>query len=79
MKKLLVTLTVLLGAASAFAQSDNGVRVSTDPARAAAVESHAQQLQARPAEKPMAMHDHAPKMHKHQARHHHAKPHAKKS
>lgn len=79
MKKLLVTLTVLLGAASAFAQSDSGVRVSTDPARAAAVENHARELQSRPAEKPMAMHEHAPKAHKHPAKHHHAKPHAKKS
>ncbi len=79
MKKLLVTLAVLLGAASAFAQADNGITVSTDPARAAAVEARAQQLQARPAEKPMAMHEHAaPKMHKHRAGHHHTKPHAKK-
>ena len=78
MKKLVLTLTVLLGAASAFAQSDSGISVSTDPARAAAVESHAQQLQSRPAEKTMAPHGPS-KAHKHQpAHHHHAKPQAKK-
>jgi hypothetical protein len=49
MKKLLLTLTVLLGAASTFAQSDSGIRMSTDQARATAVLSHAQQLQAQPA------------------------------
>lgn len=78
MKKLLVTLTVLLGAAGAWAQSDSGVRVSTDPARAAAVESHAQQLQARPAESAPVAHSPSAKMHKHPARHHHGKPQAKK-
>ena len=52
MKKLLIPLAVLLGAAGAWAQSDNGVTVSTDPARAAAVERHAQELQSRPAPKP---------------------------
>jgi hypothetical protein len=75
MKKLLVSLTVLLGAASAFAQADNGVTVSTDPARAAAVERHAQELQSRPAPQPMAIHKaSAAKAHKHAQ----AKPHAKK-
>ena len=76
MKKLLLALTVLLGAASAFAQADNGIRVSTDQARAAAVLSHAQQLQARPAEKTMAAPTHSTGMHKHKARHH-TKQHAK--
>jgi len=63
MNKLLVSLAVLLGATSAFAQADNGVTVSSDPARAAAVERHAQELQSRPAPQPMAMHKHAAKSH----------------
>ena len=67
MKKLLIFLAVLLGAAGAWAQSDNGVTVSTDPARAAAVERHAQELQSRPAPKPMATHAKATK---HSPRHH---------
>lgn len=77
MKKLLLALTMLLGAASALAQSDTGIRVSTDQARAAAVLSHAQQLQAQPAEKAMVAPTPSASMHKHKAHHHHAKPHAK--
>jgi hypothetical protein len=75
MKKLLVTLAVLLGAAGAFAQPNNDISVSTDPARAAAVLSHAQQLQARPAEKTMVVHSPSAKVHKHAPRHHHSKKH----
>jgi hypothetical protein len=78
MKKLLATLTVLLGAASAFAQTDNGISVSTDPARAAAVVSHAQQLQARPAETAVVAQGPSAKTHKHPIRHHGKRP-AKKS
>ncbi|RSZ38206.1 MULTISPECIES: hypothetical protein [unclassified Variovorax] len=80
MKSLLLALTVSLGMGSAFAQPDSGIRVSTDPARAAAVLNHAQQLQAQPADKTAMM---APstsaKVNKHKARHHHAKRHARKS
>lgn len=79
MKKLLLALTMLLGAASALAQSDNGIRVSTDQARAAAVLSHAQQLQAQPADKAMVAQRPSAKAHKHDANHHHSKQHAKNS
>jgi hypothetical protein len=71
MKKLLAPLVVLLGATSAFAQSDTGVTTSTDPARAEAVERHAQMLQqqARPASESMAPHS-SPKGHGHHEKHH---------
>lgn len=74
MKKLILSLVVLLGAAGAFAQSGNGVTVSTDPARAAAVERHAQELQARPAEKAVAPAK-SGKARKHSPRRHHSKKH----
>jgi hypothetical protein len=41
---ILVSLSALTGAA--YAQSDNGVMMSTDPAKAADVEQRAQDLQA---------------------------------
>ena len=48
MNKLVPILLMCLGTAGAFAQSDkDGVTVSTDPARAAAVEKRAQELKAR--------------------------------
>lgn len=51
MKKISLTLFMSLGMASAaFAQTaTGGVTMSTDPAKAAAVERHAQDLKARPA------------------------------
>jgi hypothetical protein len=79
MKKLLLVLTMLLGAASALAQPDTGIRVSTDQARAAAVLNHAQQLQAQPTDKAMVAQSPSAKAHKHNANHHHSKRHAKKS
>ncbi|HEX7864661.1 MAG TPA: hypothetical protein VF555_06910 [Variovorax sp.] len=80
MKRLFLALTVSLGVASAFAQPDSGIRTSTDPARAAAVLSHAQQLQAQPADKAMAAPSTSAKMNnKHKARHHHGKRHTRKS
>ena len=51
MNKLVPILLVCLGASGAFAQSNkDGVTVSTDPAKAAAVEKHAQELKARGAQ-----------------------------
>jgi len=51
MKKISLILLMSLGLASAaFAQTGTGgVTMSTDPAKAAAVERHAQELKARPA------------------------------
>lgn len=58
---VLISLSALTGAA--YAQSDNGVMMSTDPAKAADVEQRAQELQSRqqampqaPAEMPMKHH-----------------------
>lgn len=79
MKKLVLALTVLLGTAGAFAQSDSGITVSTDQARAAAVLNHAQQLQAQPAQRPPVAHGPSAGTHKHKVRPHHGKRHAKKS
>jgi hypothetical protein len=42
---VLISLSALTGAA--YAQTENGITMSTDPARAADVEQHAQDLQAR--------------------------------
>jgi hypothetical protein len=42
---VLVSLSALTGAA--YAQTDNGIRMSTDPAKAADIEQRAQDLQAR--------------------------------
>ena len=56
MKKTSLILLLSLGMASAaFAQAaTTGVTMSTDPAKAAAVEKHAQELKARPAEQAQA-------------------------
>ena len=75
MKKLLVPLVVALAATCAFAQSgSSGVTVSTDPARAAAVERRAQELKARPVEQAPVVH-HKAKATKHPAKKHAAKKH----
>ena len=51
MRKLFPIVLMCLGASGAFAQSNkDGVTVSNDPAKAAAVEKHAQELQARAAQ-----------------------------
>ena len=51
MKKLFPIVLMCLGASGAFAQSNKeGVTVSNDPAKAAAVEQHAQELKARAAQ-----------------------------
>ena len=57
----LILLMTLGMAAGAYAQtSSGGITVSTDPAKAAAIEKHAQELKARPAAttsaKPVATH-----------------------
>ena len=47
MKKLIPILLMCLGTSAAFAQAArDGVTVSTDPAKAAAVERHAQEIKA---------------------------------
>jgi hypothetical protein len=54
MKKFVPILLMCLGASGAFAQAgSDGVTVSTDPAKAAAVERHAQELKARSAQQQM--------------------------
>ncbi|WP_153100632.1 hypothetical protein [Paraburkholderia hayleyella] len=49
MKKVSLAILVSFSAlaSTAYAQTDNGITMSTDPARAAAVEQRAQDLQAR--------------------------------
>ena len=47
MKKLSLILLMSLATAGAYAETAGGVTMSTDPAKAAAVEKHAQELQAR--------------------------------
>jgi len=57
MKKVTLALLVAAlstGAAFAQAAADTGVSVSTDPAKAAAVEKHAQELKAQNADATMA-------------------------
>jgi hypothetical protein len=50
MKQLPLIVLLSLGMASAaFAQTTGGITMSTDPAKAAAVERHAAELKARPA------------------------------
>ena len=78
MKKTLLCLLILTGAHSAFAQSRDDITVSTDPARAAAVVRHAQELQSRPAEQmaptgrssatKMHTRAHHPRRHKHRGK-----------
>jgi hypothetical protein len=69
---VLISLSMLAG--TAYAQSDNGVTMSTDPAKAAEVEQRAQSLQTEQDQMPMhempmhkKMHHHKP-MHKHAAK-----------
>ena len=73
---VLISLSMLAGAA--YAQSDNGVSMSTDPAKAAEVEQRAQSLQSQQEQMPMnempmhkKPHHHKPMhkpMHKHAAK-----------
>lgn len=82
MKKLSLTVATALIAmtGATFAQSTtNGVTVSTDPAKIAAVESHAAELRARQQAAPEAK---SAKLVKHSARHvkkHTTKKHSSKS
>jgi len=73
MKKVSLAILVSLSAltSAAYAQQDQGVTMSTDPAKAADVEQRAQDLQARQ----QAMESAPPAMPKHQkGMHHHKKP-----
>ncbi|BCF97487.1 hypothetical protein PPGU19_020560 [Paraburkholderia sp. PGU19] len=65
---ILVSLSALTGAA--YAQQDQGVQMSTDPAKAADIEQRAQDLQA----KQQAMENAPPAQMKHQKGMHHKKP-----
>jgi hypothetical protein len=54
-KTRLILLMSLCAASGAFAQgAGNGITMSTDPAKAAAVERHAQEIKARPAQETQA-------------------------
>jgi hypothetical protein len=70
MKKmsLAVLVSFFAMAGAAYAQTDNGVQTSTDPATAAAVEQHAQELQSQQQNMPASSTVHHP-MH-HRAMHH---------
>lgn len=74
MNKLFTALALLLGTTSTFVQAANdGITVSNDPARVAAVQRHAEALKARQAGEQIAMHSasaEAHKQHKHLAKHH---------
>ncbi|WP_338926818.1 hypothetical protein IHE33_05865 [Mycetohabitans endofungorum] len=63
MKKMSLALLVSLFAATAYAQTDRGVTMSTDPAKAADVEQRAQALEAAQSEAPAAP-AHAPAKHR---------------
>jgi len=58
--KLSVIFVMSLASGGAYAQATSGVTTSTDPAKAAAVEKHAQEIQARQSKestsKPAATH-----------------------
>lgn len=71
MKKVSLALLVSLFAATAYAQTDRGVTMSTDPAKAADVEQRAQALEAAQSEAPAAP-THAPAKHRKIAKHHQA-------
>lgn len=64
---VLISLSALTGAA--YAQTESGITMSTDPQKAAQFEQHAQEVQAQqqqaqPAPMPMPMKEHS-KMHRH--------------
>ncbi|WP_028227191.1 hypothetical protein [Paraburkholderia ferrariae] len=66
---VLISLSALTGAA--YAQDENGITMSTDPQKAADIEQHAQDLQARQEAAPMHM---DMNMKEHGKPHHHKKP-----
>ena len=68
---ILVSLSALAGAA--YAQTDNGITESTDPAKAADIEQRAQAMQSQQEAMPHEAMQHKPMM-----KHHHKKPMAKK-
>ncbi|MCF2133659.1 MULTISPECIES: hypothetical protein [Burkholderiaceae] len=69
MKKVSLALLVSLFAATAYAQTDRGVTMSTDPAKAADIEQRAQALEAAQSEAP-ATPSHAPAKHHKAAKQH---------
>lgn len=69
MKKVSLALLVSLFAATAYAQTDRGVTMSTDPAKAADIAQRAQALEAAQSETP-ATPSHAPAKHHKAAKHH---------
>jgi hypothetical protein len=64
---VLVSLSALTGAA--YAQQDNGITMSTDPQKAAEIEQHAQDVQARQQQM-----ESAPAPHHQKGMTHHKKP-----
>lgn len=85
MRKIGLIVLMSLGAATAaFAQSaSNGITTSTDPAKVAAVERHAQELKSRQAApttaKPAAQHTTSAKSKTHKPKTAHSKPKASTS
>jgi uncharacterized MAPEG superfamily protein len=69
---VLVSLSALTGAA--YAQTENGITMSTDPARAADVEQRAQDLQSRQQAAAQSESEAPMKHHKKGAHPHHKKP-----
>jgi hypothetical protein len=73
MKKVSLAVLLSLSAVAAYAQSDQGVTMSTDPAKIADIESRAQTLQSQQ-DNMQNMHSNAPS---HKSMHHkksHSKP-----
>lgn len=62
---VLISLSALTGAA--YAQTENGITMSTDPQKAADIEQHAQELQSQQqaAPAPMNMKEHSKSHHHH--------------
>lgn len=70
MKKVSLALLVSLFAITAYAQTETGVTMSTDPAKAADVEQRAQALEAAQAAQPQEQHAAPMKHHKAAPKHH---------
>jgi hypothetical protein len=68
---VLISLSALTGAA--YAQSDNGITMSTDPAKAADIEQRAQDLQQRQ-QAAMSAQQEMPMKHQKSGHSHHKKP-----
>jgi hypothetical protein len=83
---VLISLSAFAGIASAQ-NADNGIQMSTDPARAAQIEEHARNVQAQPSttqfdeasDSARAPAQHAKGKHAHGAKHEHSKSKSKKA